>query len=170
MMGIVDHGLVSLDEVFMRTYTQQGAGFGKGPIGGSIMSLCAEGDHIWIGTYYGLFSYDPAANQFIAYNQQDGALPNEYIRTSSLLTDKHLYMGGVKGMVQIAYNHAVPEKDAPSFDIAECTLDERLVHHGHYPLDPLDRWRHCVVCLLPKAATAETGAGPKQAAHQRGED
>ena len=132
MMGIVDHGLVSLDEVFMRTYTQQGAGFGKGPIGGSIMSLCAEGDHIWIGTYYGLFSYDPAANQFIAYNQQDGALPNEYIRTSSLLTDKHLYMGGVKGMVQIAYNHAVPEKDAPSFDIAECTLDGQIVGNPFY--------------------------------------
>ena len=41
MMGIVDHGLVALDEVFIRSYTQQGAGFGKGPIGGSIMSLYA---------------------------------------------------------------------------------------------------------------------------------
>ncbi|MDY4757589.1 MAG: hypothetical protein SO287_08395 [Parabacteroides sp.] len=73
MMGIVDHGLVSLDEVFMRTYTQQGAGFGKGPIGGSIMSLCAEGDHIWIGTAEsGLNLFNSADNTFKAIPSTQG--------------------------------------------------------------------------------------------------
>ena len=98
-----------------------------------VMLLHADSlGRVWIGTYYGLFSYDPASNQFIAYNQQDGALPNEYIRTSSLINGEHLYMGGVKGMVQIAYNHAVPEKDAPTFDVAECTLDGQTLGNPFY--------------------------------------
>lgn len=87
---------------------------------------------VWIGTYYGLFSYDPATGKFIAYNQQDGALPNEYIRTSSLISGDHLYMGGVKGLTQISYTHAVPTHDIPTFDVAECTLDGQIVGNPFY--------------------------------------
>ena len=98
-----------------------------------VMLLQADSlGRIWIGTYYGLFSYDPATEKFIAYNQQDGALPNEYIRTSSLISGGHLYMGGVKGLTQISYTHAVPAHDIPTFDVAECTLDGQIVGNPFY--------------------------------------
>ena len=80
-------------------------------------------DRVWVGTYYELFLYDPATNHFVAFNSQDGAQPNEYIRASSCLHGSHLYMGGVHGLVQIAYADAIRPNDPPSFSVAECTLN-----------------------------------------------
>lgn len=80
-------------------------------------------DRVWVGTYYELFLYDPATNHFVAFNSQDGAQPNEYIRASSCLHGSHLYVGGVHGLVQIAYADAIRPNDPPSFSVAECTLN-----------------------------------------------
>lgn len=89
-----------------------------------IMSLEADPlGRLWIGTYYALFSYNPAANRIVAYNKMDGAQRNEYIRASACLHDDHLYMGGVNGFVQISYKQAVANIGVPTFTISDCALN-----------------------------------------------
>ena len=78
---------------------------------------------IWIGTYYGLFSYNPIKKLFVAYNQMDGAAPNEYIRTATAIQDDKLYMGGVKGFVQVYFKQAIRPNAQPVFTVSECSLN-----------------------------------------------
>lgn len=68
LMGIVDHGLVSLRAVFLRSYTSLYAGFGKGPLGNSITCFFPQGDYVWIGTADGgLNRMRPSDNTFVSY-------------------------------------------------------------------------------------------------------
>ena len=113
-----NHGLKKYDsQTKMATYVPN-AQFND------VMLLQADPmDRVWVGTYYELFLYDPATNHFVAFNSQDGAQPNEYIRASTCLHGSHLYMGGVHGLVQIAYADAIRPNDPPFFSVAECTLN-----------------------------------------------
>ncbi|MDD6891399.1 MAG: response regulator [Bacteroidales bacterium] len=90
----------------------------------SIMSLFAGPfGQIWIGTYYALFSYESTSRHFIAYDVTEGALPNEYSRTVTCMDNQYIYMGGTKGLLQIAYKHARPANEKPVFAISDCTLN-----------------------------------------------
>ena len=105
-----------------------------------VMSLQADPlDRVWVGTYYGLFLYDPSTNRLVKFNQQDGAQANEYIRTSSCCQGSHVYMGGVHGLVQVAYAQVLQPNDPPSFSIADCILDGKSIGNPFYETkEPLE--------------------------------
>lgn len=90
----------------------------------NIMSLQAGPfGQIWIGTYYALFTYESNTQHFISYNEMEGAFPNEYIRTATSMDNQYIYMGGAKGLTQIAYKHTRPANTTPVFSISDCTLN-----------------------------------------------
>lgn len=90
----------------------------------NIMSLQAGPfGQIWIGTYYALFTYESNTQHFISYNEMEGALPNEYIRTATSMDNQYIYMGGAKGLIQIAYKNTRPANSTPVFSISDCTLN-----------------------------------------------
>ena len=90
-----------------------------------IMSLQADPNgRVWIGTYTALYSYDPATERLVGYNKTDGVQPNEYVRAVSAFHQGQLYLGGVKGFVQINYQQEDTDANGhPTFTIADCDLN-----------------------------------------------
>ncbi|MGM9760055.1 MAG: response regulator [Parabacteroides sp.] len=87
---------------------------------------------IWIGTYYGLYSYNPHNDQFVAYNKMDGAANMEFVRTSVAIDGDYLYMGGVKGLLQIEYDKAVRPNTESIYEISECLLNGQSIGNPFY--------------------------------------
>lgn len=64
--------------------------------------VCGQQGEVWIGADNMLFSYQPKEKKFILYGESDGALPNEYVPRSQLVSgEKDIYIGGVKGLLHI---------------------------------------------------------------------
>ena len=65
LMGIANHGLVVFGPVYIRTFTEEGSGFGRGPYSSSVASICPQGDKVWVGTTNdGLNCFDPQTETF----------------------------------------------------------------------------------------------------------
>ena len=59
--------------------------------------------YLWLGADGLLFRYSIGEDKFFIYGESDGAIPNEYLHKSTLVTrdGAHIYMGGVTGLLHI---------------------------------------------------------------------
>ena len=109
-LGTTGHGLFRLDAQ-RQTYTSY-----ERP--GNVISGLAQdaSGNLWISTANGLYSYHMAGSRFIAYDEQDGLLSNEFnYKAVAVAPTGALFFGNKTGMISFKPEHLSPEKniDAP---------------------------------------------------------
>ncbi len=78
---------------------------------------------LWIGADNSLLSYEPAARQFVIYDQSDGTQPNEYLPQARLLHGDKIYLGGVKGLLHIDTGDIINETDIPDLQLSDLIVN-----------------------------------------------
>ena len=68
-----------------------------------VTSVAYANQYLWLGADGLLFRYSIGEDKFFIYGESDGAIPNEYLHKSTLVTrdGAHIYMGGVTGLLHI---------------------------------------------------------------------
>ncbi|SER91793.1 hybrid sensor histidine kinase/response regulator transcription factor [Pedobacter rhizosphaerae] len=78
-----------------------------------VSALAADSlGRLWIGAQGIVFLYQPEKNSFITFGESDGVVPNEFLYKPSLVsTSGDIYLGGVRGLLQIRKNiPAIPSQ------------------------------------------------------------
>lgn len=91
--------------------------------------VCGQQGEIWIGAENMLFSYQPVEEKFILYGESDGALPNEYVPRSQLISgEKDIYIGGVKGLLHICDSRRIADVIGfPELQLSDIILNGKSV-------------------------------------------
>lgn len=96
-----------------------------------VTSVAYANQYLWLGADGLLFRYSIGEDKFFIYGESDGAIPNEYLHKSTLVTrdGAHIYMGGVTGLLHIdreiykEYNSLSPS----SVELSDVVLDGKSV-------------------------------------------
>lgn len=78
-----------------------------------VSALAADSlGRLWIGAQGMVFLYQPEKNSFITFGESDGVIPNEFLYKPSLVSTRgDIYLGGVRGLLQIRKNiPAIPSQ------------------------------------------------------------
>lgn len=83
---------------------------------------------VWIGANDNLYAYQIKENSFAFFGESDGALPNEYIKKSRLLTSRgDVLMGGNRGLLTIGNTFTVEASDTPQIQLTEVSVNKKQV-------------------------------------------
>jgi len=95
-----------------------------------------KGEHVWIGTQYGLYEYETAGNFLNDFFKHDGLTSNSFSEGASVcLPDGMLVFGGLQGVTAFK---PTPNKTRRNLKIVfeDLTVNNRLVIPGHgQPVD-----------------------------------
>ena len=91
--------------------------------------VCDPQGKVWIGAENMLFSYLPQEDKFILYGESDGAIPNEYMPNSRLVSkQRDIYMGGVKGLLHIGSSRIAGMVKLPELQLSDIILNGESVN------------------------------------------
>lgn len=85
-------------------------------------------DRIWVGAGNKLFAYLLNDGVFVMMGDSDGALPNEYIGKSTLVSEEdNVFMGGVQGLLYIDRDFSIDRKEKPAVYMSNCIIDGQTI-------------------------------------------
>lgn len=84
---------------------------------------------LWIGANNMLFTWLIKEKKFILWGESDGALPNEYLFTSRLLSEQgDAYMGGAKGLLHINSKLPLATSELPQLQLSDIIVNGESVN------------------------------------------
>ncbi|MFV0325680.1 MAG: two-component regulator propeller domain-containing protein [Bacteroides xylanisolvens] len=85
---------------------------------------------LWIGANNMLFTWLVNEKKFILWGESDGALPNEYLSTSRLVSEQgDIYMGGVKGLLHINSKLPLTTSELSFVQLSDIVVNGESVHN-----------------------------------------
>lgn len=117
-VGLVRYDMLSYEKEFIET-----------TLFSSAVSVVKDSkDRVWIGSGNKLFAYLSNDGVFAQFGDSDGALPNEYIGKSSLVSnEENVFMGGVQGLLYIDRDFSIDRKEKPVVYLSDCVIDGQSV-------------------------------------------
>ncbi len=98
---------------------------------GEVTAVSYSDNNIWLGADGMLFRYAIVDGKFFIYGESDGAISNEYLHKSVLVSHngRDIYMGGVTGLLRIdeSMNKAELPPSPLSVELSDVLLDGRSV-------------------------------------------
>lgn len=86
--------------------------------------VCDHQGKVWIGTDSMLFAWLIGEKKFVLFGESDGAIKNEYLSKPRLLSSHgDVYMGGVKGLLQINSNLPLSTTETPKLQISNVIVN-----------------------------------------------
>ena len=85
---------------------------------------------LWIGANHMLFTWLIKEKKFMLWGESDGALSNEYLSSSCLLSEQgDVYMGGVKGLLHISDNLPSGTSELPILQLSDIIVNGESVNN-----------------------------------------
>lgn len=85
---------------------------------------------LWIGANNMLFTWLVKEKKIILWGESDGALSNEYLSTSSLLSDQgDIYMGGVKGLLHVNRKLTLDTCKTPILQLSDIIINGEPINN-----------------------------------------
>lgn len=118
-----------------------------------VTSVIYADNCLWLGADGMLFRYSIPENRIFIYGDSDGAVPNEYLHKSTLLSrsGKDIYMGGITGLLRIDREMYKEFKSvmAPVVLLSDVNLDGKTVLNRVDPEDQSIRipWNYTSLTL-----------------------
>lgn len=85
---------------------------------------------LWISTSDMIFTWLIKEQKFILWGESDGALSNEYLSTSCLLSEQgDIYMGGVKGLLHIDSDLPLVTSELPILQLSDIIVNGESVNN-----------------------------------------
>lgn len=144
-----NHGLIHYDPVYQKERLIETKFFSDV----SALTIDNRG-RLWIGAHGLLFCYLPDQDGIAVLGESDGALPNEYIPNSSLLTSQgDIYMGGNTGLLRIYRDISFDADEKPVVSLTDILMNgvgvnDRILEHNRLTI-PWD-YSSLVIKVLAK--------------------
>lgn len=93
-----------------------------------VLLVCDQQGKVWIGTDNMLFAWLINEKKFVLFGESDGAMQNEYLSKSRLLSlQGDVYMGGVKGVLHISSKLTLTASELPKLQLSDVIVNGESV-------------------------------------------
>lgn len=95
-----------------------------------VLLVCDQQGKVWIGTDNMLFAWLINEKKFVLFGESDGAMQNEYLSKSRLLSRQgDVYMGGVKGVLHINSKLPLTVSELPLLQLSDVIINGESVNN-----------------------------------------